>query len=215
MSYPIKFHPLTGWPDAFTKNRTQSLFQVTYSATRDDLERELRAVSARNVCIYLDVTESQIRLDRELRADAKPGHPGVMLTFTTPGQDPNDPTELHCDTYVNWHHNLRGIVLSLEALRGVARWGVSKRNQQYQGFKLVKASAPPLAKAVPAADQLFGSVAEAVRFLGFVCESQNWGVDLSNRDVIDEAVEMARTAAQSPAQSRLVEAAIVLIKGTP
>lgn len=39
------------------------------------------------------------------------------------------------DTCVYWQHNVRSIALGLEALRAVDRYGISKRGQQYAGFR--------------------------------------------------------------------------------
>jgi hypothetical protein len=39
----------------------------------------------------------------------------------------------------SWQANLRAIALTLEALRAIDRWGVSKRGEQYTGWKALPA----------------------------------------------------------------------------
>jgi uncharacterized protein (DUF58 family) len=39
-----------------------------------------------------------------------------------------------CDRYEDWKDNLRAIALSLEALRAVDRYGVTRGNEQYRGW---------------------------------------------------------------------------------
>jgi len=43
-----------------------------------------------------------------------------------------------CDE--DWRHNVRSIALGLEALRAVDRYGISRRGEQYAGFRAALAS---------------------------------------------------------------------------
>jgi len=45
--------------------------------------------------------------------------------------------------YDDWQDNLRAIALAMEALRAVDRYGVSKRGEQYQGWKQLPQSTDP------------------------------------------------------------------------
>ena len=49
------------------------------------------------------------------------------------------------DTFGHWEDNLRAVALALEALRAVDRYGVTKRGEQYVGFKAL----PPGTGLVP------------------------------------------------------------------
>jgi hypothetical protein len=68
----------------------------------------------------------------------------------------------HSDLYrlpagggLGWRENVRGIALTLEALRAVDRYGAVHTDEQYQGFRAIDA-APPTK---------FGSADEAMRWL--------------------------------------------------
>jgi hypothetical protein len=51
------------------------------------------------------------------------------------------PLSYPCDRFQTWDDNLRAIALSLEHLRAVDRYGVTKRGEQYQGW--AQLPAPP------------------------------------------------------------------------
>ena len=138
-----------------------------------------------------------------------------MLTWHFWDTDPEDPVRIYDDQYDHWHANLRGIVLSMEALRGVDRWGATKRKQQYAGFQKLAKVTPAQTPLVKSEPELFGSPLEAVRFLAFVAQSIHWSVDMSNEAGLAQAIELAKQNVQSPAQLRLVEAAIAALKTKP
>jgi hypothetical protein len=137
---------------AFTGKHKDSAFTVTYSQAIDLLERELRHLRARDIVVEVDVPESAIRLDGMLRADARAASPAVRLAFdSTVG-----PLTYATDRFIrpsyrrggmqqDWQHNLYAIALSLEALRRVDRYEVTKRGEQYAGFKAL-----PAGQAMPA-----------------------------------------------------------------
>lgn len=150
---------------AFTGKHTASLFGVRYSQVVDLLDRELTTLKARDVVIEVDVDERGIRLDGQLRNDARAKSPAVRLAFeSTVG-----PLTYATDAFVrgstsvyigaydsdnrrrqetmrhDWQHNLYAIAKSLEALRLVDRYGVTKLGEQYAGFKAL-----PAGRAMPA-----------------------------------------------------------------
>jgi hypothetical protein len=100
------------------------------------LERELRALRAKNIVIQAAVTDQDIRNDGWLRANARPEHPGVILTFDSR----HGPLSYPCDAFNDWQANVRAIALALEALRKVDRYGVTKRGEQYTGWKALPAA---------------------------------------------------------------------------
>ena len=124
----------------FTGKHEYTPFRATWSDTLDLLARELSHLSATNVVIEVDVaSEGQIRLDGMLRADAKVTSPAVRLAFDSK----HGPLTYSTDQYVSryhggpadWQENARAIALALEALRKVDRYGVTKRGEQYAGWK--------------------------------------------------------------------------------
>jgi hypothetical protein len=136
--FQYQFRAIEHWPGAKTKDRKRSQFKAGYSDTLQAIERELRHLQATNVVIQADCDVRMIRNDGMLRADAKLNGPGVILSFDSK----HGPLSYPCDTYIHWTCNLRAIALSLEALRSVDRYGVTRRAEQYQGWARLPGPAP-------------------------------------------------------------------------
>ena len=77
-----------------------------------------------------------IRNDGWPRSNARPQKPGVVVTFHKGGAAMSFP----CDRFDGWEDNLRAIALSLQALRMVDRYGVTKRGEQYTGWRALPTS---------------------------------------------------------------------------
>jgi hypothetical protein len=131
----IVFRPLLVWPGEPTRYRKGSPFSSTYPATLNLLERELDMLGASEAVLQLAVTEAEIRTDGLPRANARPTHPGVILAF----QSRHGPLQYATDVFDHWQDNLRAIALSLESLRRVDRYGITKRGEQYTGWKALPA----------------------------------------------------------------------------
>ena len=127
----LRFRPIEQWPGDLTRARRRSPFEAGLSATQDLLTRELRALKARTVVIQLAIGETDLRLDGLPRSQARPDHPGVILSL----ESPYGPLSYPTDTFADWQSNLRGIALALEALRKVDRYGVTKNGEQYRGWR--------------------------------------------------------------------------------
>lgn len=136
-----KVVPIDTWPGPFTVDRREHRFRVqtsngwtrsgvNWTATVELLERELRQLGAEEVLLQMAVTRRDIRNDGWIRANARPDHPGVILSF---GSN-HGPLSYPCDTFGDWQANVRAIALALEALRKVDRYGVSRRGEQYRGW---------------------------------------------------------------------------------
>lgn len=132
MAIQMTFVALQQWPVKPTPHsqRRRSQFNTAWSKTIDLLERELAHLRAKNVVIQADCDRSEIRIDGQLRANAKLRGPGVVISFECPKGAMSFP----CDTFHGWQDNVRGIALSLEALRSVDRYGVTQRAEQYKGW---------------------------------------------------------------------------------
>lgn len=135
----FQFQPLAGWPLERTRDRQRSRFGASYGDTLALLETELVHLCAKNVVIQADCDRSEIRNDGQLRANARLRGPGIILSFDSK----YGPLSYPCDKFLNWDCNLRAIALSLEALRKVDRYGVTKRAEQYKGWEKL----PPPANA--------------------------------------------------------------------
>lgn len=132
------FRPLR-WSGPTTpahQRRSRWTFKAAWSDTLDLLDRELVYLDARNVVIEADFREQDIRLDGMPRSNARqPVHPGVRIAF----ESKHGPLVYATDSCENWQHNVRSIALGLEALRAVDRYGVTKRGEQYTGWKAIEA----------------------------------------------------------------------------
>ena len=125
------FRPLRDWPGKRTTSPRRSVFKATYSQTLELLDRELLKLEAKQIVIQVDLPESKIRLDGLPRSGACPEYPGIILAF----ESKYGPLKYATDTFDHWKDNLRAIALGLEALRKVDRYGITKRGEQYTGWK--------------------------------------------------------------------------------
>jgi hypothetical protein len=125
------YRPIAVWPGRQTARRLRSKFKASYTATLGLLDRELRHLGARNIVLQVALDESDIRLDGRPRAGSQPRHPGIILAFDSK----HGPLSYPCDCYNRWEDNLRAIALSLEALRSVDRYGVTRQAEQYRGWQ--------------------------------------------------------------------------------
>jgi hypothetical protein len=133
----MKTAPIGQWPGHLTTKHQRAPFSATLGSTMEILNREIRALSGSNVLIQIAVPASKFRLDGMPYADAKPEHPGLILTLDSKHGALSYP----CDTFSTWQDNLRAIALALEALRKVDRYGVTKGGQQYRGFLAIEGAA--------------------------------------------------------------------------
>lgn len=129
----LQLRPIDRWPHPeLTADRKRTPFGATYSATLELLDRELRHLGAEGAVLQLAIREEDIKLDGELRANARPeAHPGVVLAF----ESKHGPLKYATDVFTHWQANLRAVALGLEALRRLDRYGISGRGEQYTGWK--------------------------------------------------------------------------------
>src|SRR5205807_7195892 len=100
------------------------------------------------------ITERDLRIDGEVRADARLKHPGVIVSFIHPQVGP---VIFACDKWTTWQANARGIAKGLEALRLVDRYGITQSFEQYRGWKALPSGIP-----MPAGEM---TVEEAAKYL--------------------------------------------------
>jgi|GEM_PF-6413242 len=154
----VTFRPLPVWPHKPSQRRS-SQFATPYPRTLDQLEREIGYLGGRDVVIGIGLEAYDIRQDGMPRANARPvGHPGVEVSFDTKAYGR---LSYATDQFYDWRDNVRAVVLSLEALRAVERYGVSK-GRQYAGFNLLAAgpSSEDLGRQLV---ERYGGIPEALR----------------------------------------------------
>jgi hypothetical protein len=132
-----RFVPVSEWPGAPTPSYQQKRapFRAAYAKTLDLLETELGHLRAKDILIQAYLRREDIRNDGWPRSSARPVKPGVIVTFQRSGATMSFP----CDRFDGWEDNLRAVALSLQALRMVDRYGVTRNSEQYRGF----AALPP------------------------------------------------------------------------
>ncbi len=131
----LEFRSIEQWPGKFTSPRKRARFATAWAQTQRLLETELKHLRAESIILQAAVQRSQIKNNGMLYADAQPQHPGVILSFYSK----HGPLSYPCDTFDRWQDNVRAIALSLNALRQVDRYGVTKRAEQYKGFERLEA----------------------------------------------------------------------------
>lgn len=161
-----RFRPLPTWPHPVTRDRrSRSTFKASWRNTLELLTHELAMLEAEVGTLILGAgfREEDLRLDGLPRANAKdPLHPGIELSFSTP-RSPTGRLVYATDVCERWEHNVRSIALGLEALRAVDRYGITRRGEQYAGFReLTAGDAAPVSRGMELVRQ-HGSVADALK----------------------------------------------------
>lgn len=114
-------YPLA-WPDAWprSKRRERSRFDVTFANARCDLATELDRFGARYPLLSTNV---ELRLDGQPYANrAEPSDPGVAVYFEHNGKQ----KVFACDKWDRVKDNMRAITKTIEAFRGIDRWGAGQ-----------------------------------------------------------------------------------------
>lgn len=114
--------------------RKHGNFRTSYTRTLDKLQYELEKIGATEILFECSFHANQIRLDGWPKANQSPEYNGIAVSFNHPEVGR---VEYVTDRYFLWQDNLHAIALTLEALRGVERWGVVASGQQYTGFKAI------------------------------------------------------------------------------
>lgn len=132
----IQQYPLQ-WPMGWTrKERPQmSRFQTTLADASAALVRELRLMGAQQVVISSNLMVRQDGLP--YAKQRRPDDAGVAVYFIKDG----NPMCIPCDWWTDVEDNVQAIRLTVEALRGIERWGTKEMmNAAFTGFKALPAS---------------------------------------------------------------------------
>jgi hypothetical protein len=131
----VVFRPIEQWPGELTAWRRRSQFSAPWGKTLQLVERELEFLGAHQVVVQVALTDRDFRIDGTPRARAQSAHPGIILAF----ESEYGPLQYATDTFDSWQDNLRAVALSLESLRAVNRYGVSRHGEQYRGWRALPA----------------------------------------------------------------------------
>lgn len=114
-AYPL--HWPEGWPRA--KSRDRARFDVTAGRAISELMNELRIMGARYVVVSTNV---ELRRDGLPYANQRePDDPGAAVYFQWRGKQ----MTLACDRWDRVRDNIRAVGKTVEAMRGIERWGAS------------------------------------------------------------------------------------------
>jgi hypothetical protein len=100
------------------------------------LEREAEQLLAVSVIIEIAVAAGDIRQDGKPRASARPTLPAIVVYILRRNKTP---LQFASDAFTGWQDNLRAIALTMENLRAIDRYGVTKAEEQYRGFEAIEA----------------------------------------------------------------------------
>lgn len=126
-SYPL-YWP-TGWKR--TRSPEHSRFKTGFGAARKYLFEELARMGASRIVLSTNIS---LRNDGLPRANTRPdgGDAGVAVYFHRKGKD----MVFACDKFRESCDNIYAIAKTIDALRGIERWGASDMMERaFAGFK--------------------------------------------------------------------------------
>jgi len=140
-----------------------------------------------------------------LAATPHPKGPSVIISF----ESKHGPLWYATDVFDHWHANLRALALGLEALRKVERYGITKRGEQYTGWRQLGSGIE-----MPAAQM---TEMEALEFLR-IHAGWSYGPDYDDHEDIERAYRQAAKtlhpdAGGSTADSQRLQEAKRLLDG--
>lgn len=160
--YPdsLDVRPLTTWPGELTPayKRTRSPFSATLGTTLNVLGRELSHIGCTHGVMEVAMTADDFRNDGRPRATARATHPGVVLSLPKTNVGP---LRYATDLFFTWQDNLRAIALGMDALRRVDRYGITRRGEQYAGFKALPPGSGAASQGGMTADDAAALIAAA------------------------------------------------------
>lgn len=111
------------WPTGYarTKNRKKSAFKTSGNNAQEGLAHEVKLMGAHSLIVSTNI---HVRNDGMIYSDGldrKIDDSGVAIYFKYKKQD----IVMCCDQYLTVGENIHALAKSIEAIRGMERWGVS------------------------------------------------------------------------------------------
>lgn len=165
----LRFQPMKdrvksspGWTTRNGQKRFRCApFKKSVGAGYDDLERELRLLSATDVVIESGHDRTSIRNDGWPRSSATASHSDIRLFFKCKHGN----LRYECNAFGDWQANLRAIGLWLQRQRlAIEEWGIGTGGEAYRGFAALPGSVNGIAVGE------WGTVEDAAAFLIQVAE---------------------------------------------
>lgn len=131
-AYPL--HWPIGRPRTPSHKREEGRFKTTPGRATDEIFEELRRMGVRLPVLSTNVV---LRQDGIPYANRKPPEdPGIAVYFEYKGKQ----FTFACDRYDRVHKNIKATAKTIEALRGIERWGTGEMVQQaFAGFAALPA----------------------------------------------------------------------------
>jgi hypothetical protein len=159
-AYPLQWPE--GWPRTSAYSREWGQFKGTPDKVRRELIEEINSIALGKEARFYTIrdyvvisTNVPLRRDGEPRADARaPEDPGVAVYFNRKKK----PVCFACDKFDAVWKNMRAIQKTIEALRGIERWGSSQLLERaFTGFAALPPKSGPscweLLKLTPTATE--------------------------------------------------------------
>lgn len=184
MTEPIEAYPLC-WPVGRKRtnsySRERARFDMSFARARDEIVRQVQLLIGKWARSDL-VISTNIALRRDglpLAAQREPDDPGVAIYFTYKKQ----PMCFACDRWNRVVDNMQAIAKTIDALRGVARWGTGDMMEAaFTGFTALPAPGQTTARGwrevlgfPPAARPAYSEVEAAYRRLRSVAHPDKGG----------------------------------------
>jgi hypothetical protein len=137
-------YPLA-WPVGFkrTEYPAQSRFDTPEEKVKRNLEFQFDLMDATNIVVTSNV---ELRRDGRPYAGQRISDPGVAVYFDRKGKNQC----IACDKWDSVRDNLQAVAKTIEALRGIERWGTGEMvDAAFQGFTAIPANASSGIPVVP------------------------------------------------------------------
>jgi hypothetical protein len=129
-------YPLS-WPQGQPRasRRRASKFKTATTKAVALLRGELSRLGVTGIVVSTNVP---LKSDGTIRMDREPLDPGVAVYFTRNDQQ----MVFACDQYEDLRDNLMAVAKTIEAMRGIERWGAGEMmDRAFSGFKALPATA--------------------------------------------------------------------------
>jgi hypothetical protein len=142
---PIEAYPLC-WPENRPRtqawNRERARFDMSFARARDEIVRQIELMCGKYPLAQREtglIISTNIALRRDglpLASQRQPEDPGVAVYFTYKKR----PMCFACDRWQKVEDNMQAIAKTIDALRGIARWGTGDMMEAaFTGFTALPA----------------------------------------------------------------------------
>lgn len=160
MSELIEAYPLC-WPPTRKRtgqwSRERARFDMSFARARDEIVRQVQMLIGKYDATKTLIISTNIALRRDglpLAAQRQPDDPGVAIYFTYKKRQ----MCFACDRWIKVEDNMQAIAKTIDALRGVARWGTGNMMEAaFTGFAALPAPGHTHARGWPEILELNGS----------------------------------------------------------